>query len=248
MNKRTSYILLLIILATKTLAQEYQSEFIRRQPKDIEQQKAVYAQMKENERIANIQDYQNNMLSDSSKYISNAFNDNNNKPQEASPFHVSVDLSAFASLGKNTSNKGGFGQNISLNYNSPISKDDRLWINTGGYFNNIYYGGENYYDAGLFGTLGYTFNEHWDAYLYGQLSIANNYQRLWGNYLSYNSNRYVFTGIPFLLTNSWKDSNLINRMAGANVIGAGATYHVNKNFSVGVNFEVSWYNRPLLDR
>ena len=52
--------------------------------------------------------------------------------------NVSLDLSAFATFGKNLPHKGGFSQNINATYLAPLTKDGKLWIAGGGYFNNTF--------------------------------------------------------------------------------------------------------------
>ena len=116
---------------------------------------------------------------------------------------------------------------------APLSRDGKLWIAGGGYFNNTFWGSDSYRDVGLYALLGYRFNEHWEAYVYGQLSINNNYNR----YMSYPY--YGFYGWP---TMGVMPMGYGMGAAGANVLGAGVKYHVNKNFSIGLNVEGIWYN------
>ena len=147
--------------------------------------------------------------------------------------NVSLDLSAFATFGKNLPHKGGFSQNINATYLAPLSRDGKLWIAGGGYFNNTFWGSDSYRDVGLYALLGYRFNEHWEAYVYGQLSINNNYNR----YMSY----------PYYGWYGWPTMGVMPMgygmgAAGANVLGAGVKYNVNKNFSIGLNVEGIWYN------
>lgn len=147
--------------------------------------------------------------------------------------NVSLDLSAFATFGKNLPHKGGFSQNINATYLAPLTKDGKLWIAGGGYFNNTFWGSDSYRDVGLYALLGYRFNEHWEAYVYGQLSINNNYNR----YMSY----------PYYGWYGWPTMGVMPMgygmgAAGANVLGAGVKYNVNKNFSIGLNVEGIWYN------
>ena len=99
--------------------------------------------------------------------------------------NVSLDLSAFATFGKNLPHKGGFSQNINATYLAPLTKDGKLWIAGGGYFNNTFWGSDSYRDVGLYAILGYRFNEHWEAYVYGQLSVNNNYSRYGNLYRGY---------------------------------------------------------------
>lgn len=147
--------------------------------------------------------------------------------------NVSLDLSAFATFGKNLPHKGGFSQNINATYLAPLSRDGKLWIAGGGYFNNTFWGSDSYRNVGLYALLGYRFNEHWEAYVYGQLSINNNYNR----YMSY----------PYYGWYGWPTMGVMPMgygmgAAGANVLGAGVKYNVNKNFSIGLNVEGIWYN------
>lgn len=150
--------------------------------------------------------------------------------------NVSLDLSAFATFGKNLPHKGGFSQNINATYLAPLTKDGKLWIAGGGYFNNTFWGSDSYRDVGLYAILGYRFNEHWEAYVYGQLSVSNNYSR-YGN---------LYRGYPYYGWD-WPVTGVMPLgygmgAAGANVLGAGVKYNVNKNFSIGLNVEGIWYN------
>ena len=150
--------------------------------------------------------------------------------------NVSLDLSAFATFGKNLPHKGGFSQNINATYLAPLTKDGKLWIAGGGYFNNTFWGSDSYRDVGLYAILGYRFNEHWEAYVYGQLSGSNNYSRYGNLYRSY---PYYGWGWP---VTGVMPLGYGMGAAGANVLGAGVKYNVNKNFSIGLNVEGIWYN------
>lgn len=151
--------------------------------------------------------------------------------------NVSLDLSAFATFGKNLPHKGGFSQNINATYLAPLTKDGKLWIAGGGYFNNTFWGSDSYRDVGIYALLGYRFNEHWEAYVYGQLSINNNYNRYTSRYMGY----------PYYGWYGWPSMGVMPMgygigAAGANVLGAGVKYNVKKNFSIGLNVEGIWYN------
>lgn len=150
--------------------------------------------------------------------------------------NVSLDLSAFATFGKNLPHKGGFSQNINATYLAPLTKDGKLWIAGGGYFNNTFWGSDSYRDVGLYAILGYRFNEHWEAYVYGQLSVSNNYSRYSNLYRGY---PYYGWGWP---VTGVMPLGYGMGAAGANVLGAGVKYNVNKNFSIGLNVEGIWYN------
>lgn len=150
--------------------------------------------------------------------------------------NVSLDLSAFATFGKNTPHKGGFSQNINATYLAPLTRDGKLWIAGGGYFNNTFWGSDSYRDVGLYAILGYRFNEHWEAYVYGQLSVNNNYSRYGNLYMGY---PYYGWGCP---ATGIMPLGYGMGATGANVLGAGVKYNINKNFSVGVNVEGIWYN------
>ena len=152
--------------------------------------------------------------------------------------NVSLDLSAFATFGKNLPHKGGFSQNINATYLAPLTKDGKLWIAGGGYFNNTFWGSDSYRDVGIYALLGYRFNEHWEAYVYGQLSINNNYNRYTSRYMAY----------PYYGWYGWPSMGVMPMgygigAAGDNVIGAGVKYNVNKNFSIGLNVEGIWYHQ-----
>lgn len=160
------------------------------------------------------------------------------KDDKQKKLNVSVDLSAFATFGKHTPHRGGFAQNISATYLTPLSKDGKLWIGGGGYLNNINWGGDNYHDVGLYAMMGYKFNEHWEAYIYGQLSITNNYNTLYGGYRGFAP--YGIGYAPYS-TGGTPLGGYGMGVPGANVLGAGVRY-TNKNFSVGINVEGVWYD------
>lgn len=168
--------------------------------------------------------------------------------------NVSIGASAFATFGKNLPHKGGFSQNINATYLAPLTKDGKLWIAGGGYFNNTFWGSDSYRDVGLYAILGYKFNEHWEAYVYGQLSINNNYDNLYRRYGSYGYGPYGYGRFgmgyyPGLFGPMGNTMPLGYGMGapGANVLGAGVTYHVNKSFSIGFNIEGVWYDNKGLD-
>lgn len=112
--------------------------------------------------------------------------------------NLSIGASAFATFGKNLPHKGGFSQNINATYLAPLTKDGKLWIAGGGYFNNTFWGSDSYRDVGLYAIMGYKFNEHWEAYVYGQLSISNNYSSLYNRYAGYGYGRYGMGFYPGL--------------------------------------------------
>lgn len=158
--------------------------------------------------------------------------------------NFSVDLSAFATFGKHAPHRGGFTQTINATYLTPITKDNKLWMALGGYVNNINYGGDNYHDGGVYGILGYRINEHWEAYVYGQLSIANNYDNIYGGYGPYGYGRYGYGMYPGMwgpMGCGIMPGGYGMGTPGANVLGAGVRY-TNKNFSIGINVEGAWYN------
>lgn len=166
--------------------------------------------------------------------------------------NVSLGASAFATFGKNVPHKGGFSQNINATYLAPLTKDGKLWIAGGGYFNNTFWGSDSYRDVGLYAILGYKFNEHWEAYVYGQLSINNNYDNLYRRYAGYGPYGYGRYGMGYY-PGLWGPMGSTMPFGygmgapGANVLGAGVTYHVNKSFSIGINIEGVWYNNKGLD-
>ena len=163
--------------------------------------------------------------------------------------NVSIGASAFATFGKGLPHKGGFSQNINATYLAPLTKDGKLWIAGGGYFNNTFWGSDSYRDVGLYAIMGYKFDEHWEAYLYGQLSISNNYGSLYNRYAGYGPYRYsrydMYPGLWGM--GSTMPFGYGTGMPGANVLGAGVKYNVNKNFSIGFNIEGVWYDNKSLD-
>lgn len=161
--------------------------------------------------------------------------------------NASVGLSAFAVFSGHAPHRGGFGQDINISYLSPLTRDGKLWLNAGGYFNNTLYGGDSYRDAGLYAMLGYQFNEHWETYVYGQLSLTNNYRNYWDRYYGYGPYGYGWGYSParFLSSPSFPGGMGV---PGANVIGAGVKYNVNHIFSIGLNVEGVWYNDNMSGR
>ena len=167
--------------------------------------------------------------------------------------NLSIDLSVFATFGKNAPHWGGFTQTINATYLTPLTKDNKLWMALGTYINNINYGSDNFHDGGVYGMLGYKFNEHWEAFVYGQVSVANNYNSIYNRYAGYGYGPFGYRGYgygPFgygMYPGAWGMGVMPGGYgmgaAGANVLGAGVRY-TNKNFSIGVSVEGNWYNTP----
>ena len=86
--------------------------------------------------------------------------------------NVNIGASVFAEFGKHARHGAGFGQNIALQYATPLT--DKLSLSIGGFINNIYWQRDTYRNAGFSAVLGYKFNEKWEAYVYGQKSIIQN--------------------------------------------------------------------------
>lgn len=145
--------------------------------------------------------------------------------------NASVGLSAFATFGKHVPHHGGFTQDINATYLAPITRDRKMWLAAGGYLQNTFWGGDSYRDAGLYAILGYRFDEHWEAYVYGQLSLANNYAAYYDRYGWYGHGLFGGRGYGM-------------GMAGANVLGAGVIYHVNRSLSIGIDIQGAWYDDP----
>lgn len=160
--------------------------------------------------------------------------------------NLSVDLSAFATFGKHAPHRGGFTQTIDATYLTPLTKDNKLWMALGAYMNNINYGGDSYRDGGVYGILGYQFNEHWEAYVYGQVSVANNYNSIYGRYGGYGPyggySPWGYGMYPGYWGGGIMPGGYGMGTPGANVLGAGVRY-TNKNFSIGINVEGAWYNQ-----
>lgn len=160
--------------------------------------------------------------------------------------NVQLGASAFVTSGKGLPHKGGFSQTINATYLAPLTRDGKLWIAGGGYLNNTLWGGDSYRDAGLYAIVGYRFDEHWEAYAYGQLSLSNNYNSLYSRYAGCGAYGYGYGyGVPGM----WGLGGTMPLgygmgAAGANVLGAGVRYNVNKNFTIGINVEGVWYNHP----
>ena len=131
-------------------------------------------------------DYYNNPISNLAN--SGAFGDGNGYGYGwglHKGLNLSIDLSVFATFGKNAPHWGGFTQTINATYLTPLTKDNKLWMALGTYINNINYGSDNFHDGGVYGMLGYKFNEHWEAFVYGQVSVANNYNSIYNRYAGY---------------------------------------------------------------
>ncbi|MDY4038934.1 MAG: hypothetical protein SOY49_05880 [Prevotella sp.] len=148
--------------------------------------------------------------------------------------NVSLDLSVFASFGHNVPHRGGFSQNLSATYLTPLSKDNRLWMAAGGYVNNTTWGGDSYRDGGLYAMIGYKFNDRWEAYVYGQKSVANNYSSLYNRYWGYGPY------LPGMAPIMGRPLGYGMGAAGADVIGAAVKYNFNPNFSIQVSVEGVW--------
>ena len=144
--------------------------------------------------------------------------------------------------------RGGFTQTINATYLTPLTKDNKLWLALGTYINNVNYGGDSYHDGGVYGILGYQFNEHWEAYVYGQLSVANNYNSLYGRYGGYGYGPYGYSPwgygmYPWGMGRGIMPGGYGMGVLGANVLGAGVRYtNSKKTFSIGLNVEGVWYD------
>lgn len=125
--------------------------------------------------------------------------------------NLNVGASVFAQFGKNAPRGAGFMQNISAMYAQPLGK--KFTVAAGGYFNNVFWGGDNYRNAGLQAVVGYRFNDQWEGYLYGQKSLVKN--KL----------------MPYLLH---------DMQALGDRIGATVKYNVNPYLSVQVSLEQVW--------
>lgn len=165
--------------------------------------------------------------------------------------NMSVDLSAFATFDKHAPHRGGFTQTIDATYLTPLSKDERLWMALGVYLTNTNYGGDSYHDGGLYGILGYKINKNWEAYVYGQLSVANNYNTIYGRYAGYGPYGYGAYGYrpygfgmhPGYWSHGIMPGGYGMGVPGANVLGGGIRYtNDKKTFSIGLNVEGIWYD------
>lgn len=155
--------------------------------------------------------------------------------------NMSVDLSAFATFGKHAPHRGGFTQTIDATYLTPLSKDEKLWMAMGVYLTNTNYGGDSYHDGGLYGILGYKINKNWEAYVYGQLSVANNYNSIYGRYAGYGP--YGLGMHPGYWSHGIMPGGYGMGVPGANVLGGGIRYtNDKKTFSIGLNVEGIWYD------
>lgn len=125
--------------------------------------------------------------------------------------NLSLGASVFAQFGKHARHGAGFMQNISAMYAQPLGK--KFTVAAGGYLNNVFWGRDNYRNAGLQAIVGYRFNEHWEAYLYGQKSLVSN--RL----------------MPY---------PLYDMQALGDRVGAAVKYNFNPSFSVQVSVEQVW--------
>lgn len=160
-------------------------------------------------------------------------------------FHASLGVSAFTTLGHG-SRGGGFGQDISLSYEAPLTHNGKCWLTVGGYLSHTLYRGDSYRDAGLYAMLDYRFNEHWEGYAFAQISGG---ERSW-----WRSPRYWW-GTPYGLGRwtapySWRPMAWGDGMAlggvtipGADMVGVGTTYHFNHHFSIGFSVSQAWYRQ-----
>ncbi len=149
--------------------------------------------------------------------------------------NVSVDLSAFATIGHNLPHNGGFTQRLNATYLAPLTKDNKLWLAAGGYIQNINWGSDSYKDGALYAALGYKFNDHWEAWVYGQKSVTNNYSNYSNTY-----NRYMYG--PYMYGMGYGTMGSSMGMPGADVIGAAVKYNFSPSFSIQLNVESAWYN------
>lgn len=152
--------------------------------------------------------------------------------------NATIGMSAFATLGKNVPHKGGFNQSVNATYLAPLSHNGKLWVAGGGYFTNTFWGGDSFRDAGLYALLGYKINEKWEVYTYGQLSLANNYNRLYTPANGRGLSRYAYYNCGFFGTSPLGYGL---GTSGANVIGAGVKYNITRDITIGVNVEGAWY-------
>jgi len=125
--------------------------------------------------------------------------------------NLNLGASVFSQFGKNAYHGVGFAQNITAMYATPLT--DKLSLAVGGYFNNVFWGHNNYHDAGISGVLSYRFDEHWEAFIYGQKSFVQK-QR------------------PMPL---YDIANIGDR------IGIGAAYHFSPSFTIAVSVESAKY-------
>ena len=125
--------------------------------------------------------------------------------------NLSLGASVFAQFGKNARHGAGFMQSLSAMYAQPLGK--KWTVAAGGYLNNVFWGHDNYRNAGLQAVVGYQFNDHWEAYLYGQKSLVNN--RL----------------VPY---------PLYDMQALGDRVGAAVKYNFSPSFSVQVSVEGIW--------
>ena len=153
--------------------------------------------------------------------------------------NLSVDLSAFATLGKGAPHRGGFGQTINAAYLAPLTRDGKLWGAGGIYLNNVTWGGDAYRGIGLYGMLGYSPNDKWDLYLYGQLSVAANHGSAYGRYATPYWGYRAYNTLPLSMYNGYGYTP-----PGANVVGIGARYHFSPSFWVQLNVQTEWGDRP----
>ena len=171
--------------------------------------------------------------------FNNHYNNNNYKEtadstKQIGELHGSVGLSVMGGFGKHAPKGAGFAQNIDLNYTVPLGK--HVWLTAGGYLNHLNWDGINITNGGLYGELGYQFDEHWAAYIYGQKSLANSgmcgYPYYYGYYDGFGYPGYYGSfGYPGY--NPFGDK-----------IGAAIRWTPNKNFSLQLSVERTWYPKP----
>ncbi len=150
--------------------------------------------------------------------------------------NASVNLSAFATFGKDTPHHGGFMQSINAAYLTPITHDAKLWGAAGIFFNNTTWGGNTYHDIGLYGMIGYKVNNKLELYAYTQLSIANNYNARLYNPTIFPYRWRGYTPVPLYTNLGYGYS------PGGNIIGFGAKYNFSPSFYIQIDVQHAWYN------
>ncbi len=154
--------------------------------------------------------------------------------------NVNVSASVSAHFGDGWGHGAGFGQDLSLMYVSPLSKQATLAI--GGYLDNLTYSGDNYTAAGVNVLFGYRFNDHWTAYAFAQKAfVSDNYSTLYSYYTPWGYGYYPSGIAEWSCPWSFGGANPSRYM---DRIGGGVTYHWGRNLQNTLNIQVEFDHVP----
>lgn len=109
--------------------------------------------------------------------------------------NVRIDLTAMAGFGSGAPHGAGFGRSIDFVYVSPIKNkwNYTLGLNSTG----MNWGGLNYNDAGISGSVNYYPTENISLSLYGYKSLLSNTHNRWPHYYGWGCAPYYWGGFPY---------------------------------------------------